>query len=159
MLLDAVHARLLLERVIPPMKAIEMAAPLTLPDGTLTDQGRAVLAAVGAGELAPAQGAQLLAGLGALARIVETDELEKRIRALEERAMRNLEARVSRMEAAAPADLLLVHIVRFSKPAERGVLCASVGSRFVNRETTSKSRHSLSAHPRGLGALAQSWWC
>jgi hypothetical protein len=82
---DAASARLLLERVIPPMKAMEMAAPLTLPDGTLTDQGRAVLAAVGSGELAPAQAAQLLAGLGALARLVETDELAARIAALEER--------------------------------------------------------------------------
>lgn len=46
---DVQAARLLLERVLPPLKAVEQASPLTLPDGSLTEQGRAVLAAVGAG--------------------------------------------------------------------------------------------------------------
>ena len=49
---DVSAARLLLERVIAPLKASEDAAPLTL-DGTLTQQGRAVVAAVAAGDLAP----------------------------------------------------------------------------------------------------------
>jgi hypothetical protein len=80
---DVGAARLLLERVIPPLKAAEQPAPLEMPDGTLTDQGRAVLAAAGAGELAPSQAAQLLAGLGALAKLIETDELAARIAALE----------------------------------------------------------------------------
>lgn len=43
---DVQAARLLLERVLPPMKPTELAVPLALPDGSLTDQGRAVLAAV-----------------------------------------------------------------------------------------------------------------
>ena len=80
---DVGAARLLLERVIPPLKAAEEAAPLALPDGTLTEQGRAVLGAVAAGELAPGQGAALLAAIGTLARVVEVDELERRIAALE----------------------------------------------------------------------------
>lgn len=80
---DAASARLLLERAIPPMKATEAAAPVSLPGETLTDQGRAVLAAVGAGELPPGQAAQLLAGLGALAKLIETDDLERRIAELE----------------------------------------------------------------------------
>jgi hypothetical protein len=76
-------ARLLLERVIPPVKASEETAPLTLPDGTLTEQGRAVLGAVAAGELAPGQGAALLAAIGTLARVVEVDELGRRLSVLE----------------------------------------------------------------------------
>lgn len=80
---DASAARLLLERVIPPWKATEQAAPIALPDGALSDQGRAVLMAAGAGELAPGQAAQLLAGLGALAKLIETDELAARVAALE----------------------------------------------------------------------------
>lgn len=80
---DVAAARLLLERVIPPTKAAEDVAALQLPDGTLTAQGRAVLAAVGAGDLAPGQGAALLASLGTLARITETDELVRRIETLE----------------------------------------------------------------------------
>ena len=82
---DVGAARLLLERVIPPLKASEEAAPLALPlpDGTLTEQGRAVLGAVAAGELAPGQGAALLGAIGTLARVVELDELARRVGALE----------------------------------------------------------------------------
>lgn len=85
---DAQAARLLLERVIPPMKSTELAAPLKLPDGSLTEQGRAVLAAVSLGDLAPGQGAQLMAAIGSLARVAEIDELTERIAKLEE-AQRN----------------------------------------------------------------------
>ena len=80
---DIGAARLLLERTIAPLKASEQAAPLTLPDGSLTEQGRAVVAAVAAGELSPGQGAALLASLGTLAKLTEADELERRIAALE----------------------------------------------------------------------------
>lgn len=83
---DVGAARLLLERAIAPLKGIEQAVTLQLPDGgTLTAQGRAVLTAVALGDLAPGQGAQLLAGLGSLARIVEIDELDARLTKLEEK--------------------------------------------------------------------------
>ena len=80
---DLGAARLLLERAIAPLKAVEQTQALSLPDGTLTDQGRAVLAAVAAGELAPGQGAQLLTAIGTLARVAEIDELAARVAALE----------------------------------------------------------------------------
>ena len=50
------------------MKASEEPTPLLLPDGTLTEQGQAVLAAVASGELATGQGAALLTALGTLAK-------------------------------------------------------------------------------------------
>lgn len=62
---------------------MEPTQPITLPDGTLTEQGRAVLTAVAAGALAPGQGCQLIAAIGALARVAEIDELSTRITALE----------------------------------------------------------------------------
>ena len=80
---DVGAARLLLERAVAPLKAAEQAETITLPDGSLTAQGRAVLRAVAAGELAPAQGAALLGAIGTLARITEVDELETRITKLE----------------------------------------------------------------------------
>ncbi|MFN7692493.1 MAG: DUF5681 domain-containing protein [Burkholderiales bacterium] len=80
---DVAASRLLLERVIAPVKATEEAQPLTLPDGTLTEQGRAVIASIRDGELSPTQGATLLAALGALAKLTEADELERRIAVLE----------------------------------------------------------------------------
>ena len=82
---DVGAARLLLERAVAPLKAVEQPQALTLPDGTLTDQGRAVLLAVAAGELAPGQGAQLLAAIGTLGKIAEVDELTRRIEILEEK--------------------------------------------------------------------------
>lgn len=80
---DVGAARLLLERSVAPLKAAETTQALSLPDGTLTEQGRAVLASVAAGELAPGQGAALVSAIGALARVVEIDELAKRIEKLE----------------------------------------------------------------------------
>lgn len=82
---DVQAARILLERVLPPMKATEQAVPVKLGGETLTERGRAVLEAVESGELAPGQAAALLSGLGTLARVAEVDELEARITALEAR--------------------------------------------------------------------------
>lgn len=83
---DVGAARVLVERVLPAVKPVELAVPVALPAaGSLTEQGRTVLAAVAAGELAPAQGAALLGAIGQLARIAEVDELAQRIAALEAR--------------------------------------------------------------------------
>ena len=82
---DIGAARLLLERTISPLKASEETARLALPGATLSAQGRAVVAAVAAGELSPGQGAALLASLGTLAKLLEVDELERRVAALETR--------------------------------------------------------------------------
>lgn len=82
---DVQAARLLLERALPPIKPVEATQALSLPDGTLTEQGRAVLASVAAGELAPGQGAALLGAIGTLARVAEIDELARRIEVLEEK--------------------------------------------------------------------------
>ncbi len=82
---DTGAARLLLERAIAPLKASEQTQALALPDGTLTQQGRAVLACVASGELAPGQGAHLLTAIGTLARVTEIDELTDRITKLEEK--------------------------------------------------------------------------
>ena len=81
---DVSAARLLLERAIAPLKGIEQAVTLQLPnDGTLTAKATAVLSAAAAGDLAPGQAAQLIAALGTLAKIHEVDELAARITALE----------------------------------------------------------------------------
>ncbi len=81
---DVGAARLLLERAVAPLKGIEQAVTLQLPnDGTLTAKANAVLAAAAAGDLAPGQAAQLIAALGTLAKISEVDELAARIEKLE----------------------------------------------------------------------------
>lgn len=82
---DVQAAKLLLERVFPAVKPVDNTHALGLPkDGSLTDQGRAVIAAVSDGELSPANGAQLVTAIGTLARVAEIDELSERIKKLEE---------------------------------------------------------------------------
>ena len=83
---DLQAARLVLERILPALKP--QAAPvevLALANcSTLTEKAGAILAAAGAGELAPDVAAHLLAALGGVARIAEVEELRRRIEALEE---------------------------------------------------------------------------
>ena len=81
---DVQAARLILERILPPVKPIEQAVALQLPEGgTLTAKASAVLSAAAAGDLAPGQAAQLIAALGTLAKITEIDELAARVAVLE----------------------------------------------------------------------------
>jgi hypothetical protein len=80
---DAASARLLLERYVPAYKPTDQAQALELPGSTLTEQGQAVITAIAAGELPAAQGGVLLTALANLAKLTESDELEKRIAALE----------------------------------------------------------------------------
>jgi hypothetical protein len=84
---DPGAARLLVERVIPALRPEERPVLVNMTAAApLADQGRALLAAVAAGEMAPSQASTLLAGLSAMAKLIETDELAARVAALEERA-------------------------------------------------------------------------
>lgn len=82
---DMAAIRIVAERVCPPMKAMEPATPINLPEGTLTDRANSVLAGLADGTLNPSQAAQLLQALGAVAKVHEVDELARRIEALEAR--------------------------------------------------------------------------
>lgn len=81
---DVQAARLLLERVIPPLKSMEQNVSLTFPENaTLSEQGQTIIQSVANGVLTPDQGQALLSGLGSQARLIEITELEERITALE----------------------------------------------------------------------------
>ena len=81
---DTGAIKLILERTVPALRPVDALTPLNLPaEGGLAGQGRAVLAALAAGQLPVNQAAGILQGLGNLAKLVELDELEKRIAALE----------------------------------------------------------------------------
>ncbi len=76
--------KLILERTVPALRPVDAVAPLNLPvDGGLADQGRAVLCALAAGQLPVNQVANILQGLGNPAKLIELDELTRRIEALE----------------------------------------------------------------------------
>lgn len=83
---DSQAAKLLLERVLPPVRAVEQAVALQLPEaGTLTEKAAAVLRAASDGLLGPSQAAQLIAALATMAKISEVDELAARVAELEAR--------------------------------------------------------------------------
>lgn len=83
---DTAAAKLLLERTLPPIRPQDQAVSLPVDGEDLAKDGRTVLAAAGAGEVTPDTATKLLAGLGSLARIIETSELLARIEKLEEQA-------------------------------------------------------------------------
>lgn len=81
---DLVACRMVLERLVPPLKATAAPVALVLPVGVgLTDTGKAILSAAADGELPPDIASQLLTALGTLSKIIEIDELERRLSKLE----------------------------------------------------------------------------
>src|SRR5579862_116821 len=80
---DTTALRICIDRLIPPAKVREESVTLPLGNGSLAEQGQAVLAALGEGTIAPDVATAILQGIAAQARIVEGDEIEKRLAALE----------------------------------------------------------------------------
>lgn len=83
---DMLACKLVLDRVSAPLRAAD--APIKLPgltDATPAEAARAIVAGMGDGILSPSQVPPLLQGLSAFARIIESEDLEQRIRALEHR--------------------------------------------------------------------------
>ena len=79
---DVQAIKLLLERVCPPLKA--QTAPISLPVvGTLTEQGNEIIRATMNRLISPDTGSQLITALANQAKIIEIDELTKRIEVLE----------------------------------------------------------------------------
>jgi hypothetical protein len=75
---------LLIERVVPPVKAIELTVELPpITDGTLSEHARRVLTAVAEGSIAPDQASALISALAGVAKITEVDDLIRRIERLE----------------------------------------------------------------------------
>jgi hypothetical protein len=80
---DLQAVRLVLDRVLPSLRPVEVPADIDLPAGGLAVQAAAVVQACAAGDLAPGQAAQLVAALSGVGKIIETTELIARIEALE----------------------------------------------------------------------------
>jgi len=82
---DTTALRICVDRIIPAVKAKDAPISLSGLSGSLADQGRTVLDALAAGELTPDEASAVMGVISAQARIIEVDELEKRIAALEGR--------------------------------------------------------------------------
>ena len=80
---DTAALRICLDRLIPPAKTKDDAVRLPLAEGTLAEKGQAVLSALGEGQLPPDVATAILQAIASQARIVEVNDLERRIAALE----------------------------------------------------------------------------
>ena len=81
---DVHAARMLLVRVVPNLKAEEPTVQVDVPaDVGLADTGRAVIRAAIEGVLPLGQAAALVGAVRAVARLVEVDELIRRVEGLE----------------------------------------------------------------------------
>ena len=79
---DMQACRLILERLVPPIKPAAEPVQFHLDDTDLPSAARSILRAVADGHLAPDQGKSLIDGLGAVARVIEVAELQKAIEEL-----------------------------------------------------------------------------
>jgi hypothetical protein len=85
---DIQAIRILLDRVLPPLRAEESTIWLDLSasasaSASQSEKAEVVLAAMASGEIAPSQAAQLVSALGIAVRINQAEVLESRIAALE----------------------------------------------------------------------------
>lgn len=81
---DMQACRLILERLVPPIKPTAETVRFDLDDTDLPSAAKSILRAVAAGELPPDQGKALIEGLGAVARVIEVAELQKAVEELRE---------------------------------------------------------------------------
>jgi hypothetical protein len=82
---DIQAAKLVLERLCPPLKPSTAPVTITLPDSpSIGDTARAIIEHAAQGKIPPDVAGQLVQSVAALARVLEIDELDRRLKALEQ---------------------------------------------------------------------------
>lgn len=82
---DPAALKLCLDRIAPPLKPSAAPISVDLPEsGSLAGTARAILDATADGKVPGDLAAQLIGAVGTVAKVVELDELEERLAALEE---------------------------------------------------------------------------
>lgn len=76
---DMQACRLILERLVPPLKPVSEPVAFDLDESDLPACARSILAAVAAGTLPPDQGKALIDSVVSMARVIEVAELEKQL--------------------------------------------------------------------------------
>ncbi len=81
---DIQAAKIILERLCPPLKPSAVPVTIALPeDAGIAGTARAIIEHAAQGKIAPDVAGQLVQAVASLARVVEIDELERRLAALE----------------------------------------------------------------------------
>ena len=79
---DLEAQKLILDRGIPRLRAVSMPEAMALPDGTLTDQAKALVALIAEGNLSTTVAAEIAGIITASARVEEVDQLRDELKAL-----------------------------------------------------------------------------
>lgn len=80
---DPAAIRILLDRVIPPLRAQAAPVQFALTGDTLTAQAKALVAAAAAGELPPDVASELISALARVVQIDQGDQMLRRLDALD----------------------------------------------------------------------------
>lgn len=81
---DMTAARIILDRILPPLKATTQSVAIDMPHcDSPAELATAILKATTAGKLSPDTASQLIGATSNLSRILETEELKHRIEAIE----------------------------------------------------------------------------
>ncbi|KVL61910.1 hypothetical protein WT01_08920 [Burkholderia cepacia] len=80
---DTTALRICVDRIIPTIKAKDAPISIGRLTGSLADRGKVVLDALSDGSITPDEANAVMQAISAQARIVETDELARRVAALE----------------------------------------------------------------------------
>jgi len=80
---DATALRICIDRIIPPIRARDEAVEIGTFTGSLSERGSAVLRALAEGRVTPSEAATLMSAISSQAKLIETDDLQRRIEALE----------------------------------------------------------------------------
>lgn len=84
---DTAAAKVLLDRSIPAFKPIQTTTAIDDIEGkSLSEQGTMIINAMGAGALSPEQAHTMLATLANLSKVIEGDDIERRLTELERQA-------------------------------------------------------------------------
>lgn len=83
---DTTALRICMDRLLPPAKAKDDPVPLDGITDSLTANSRRIVRAMSEGHITPEEASTMLGALASQARIVEADEIEKRLAALEQAA-------------------------------------------------------------------------
>jgi hypothetical protein len=82
---DVSALRICIDRIIAPVKARDMPVHMEALTGSLTEQAQKVTCALTGGTLTPDEASSVMQTLIAQARILEIDDLDRRLKALEAR--------------------------------------------------------------------------
>lgn len=82
---DIGAARLLLERVMPAVKPVEAPQALQITGDDLSSQAKSIVALAASGEVSIGSATQLVSALSTVAKLIEVDDLLKRVNELEKK--------------------------------------------------------------------------